>query len=349
MPARTYPTYLVGDKKQITWSKKLLDLTGQKYGRWTVVKMAPRRKGKTFWECVCECGTVKEVRTGGLRNGISKSCGCWNNEQIRLVDHGMKDSPEWKSWSDMKQRCLNPNNKSYEHYGGRGIVVCERWKDNFVDFYSDMGPCDGDTIERIDVNGNYEPGNCKWIPHPLQARNKTTTRRITAFGREQLFSDWARELDMDPSLLHYHLKVGKTIEQIVNELNPEPRVCVCGDTYIPSMERQEFCSSKCKEIQRQKRRLAEQREKKACMFLVIKGEGKNKRYARTDKPTGFKWIVSKMWASTFFKNDAEIVAQKMGDGAIIEQRGLFVRENEYANMPIEKNGDGNMVARWRPV
>jgi hypothetical protein len=335
---------------QRAWrSTKFIDLTGHKYGRWTVLKMAPRRGALIFWECVCECGVVKEIRGCNLRSGISKSCGCLNYEVIHGVDHGMTGSREYGCWINMRDRCSNPKNTHWKMYGGRGITVCQRWQRSFHNFYADMGPSNGLTIERIDVNGNYEPDNCKWIPASEQAWNKTNSRKIIAFGEEKLFIEWARFLDIDASLLHYHLRTGKTMEYIIEERKPVKKLCFCGESFFSIKEDQRFCSRKCMQIERGKRRNKEKQEREASQFLVTKGEGKLKRYARRNKPptTGFKWIESKMWATKFLKEDAEKVAQQLGDGATIEQRGLFVRVKEYANMPIEKTGNGKLVARWR--
>ncbi len=323
--------YLLRPGNRAWRSTKLLDLTGHKYGRWTVLKIASRRGRHIYWECVCECGVVKDISRCSLRNGFSKSCGCLNEEVVHGIEHGMTRSPEWVAWINMRTRCLNQNNNHWRNYGGRGIKICQRWLDSFVNFYADMGPSNGMTIERDDVNGNYEPNNCRWIPSEDQSRNKTTTRKITAFGREQLFIDWARELDMKPSHLHYHLKTGRTIEEIVKFLNPDEKICVCGSHFMPTLPWQEFCTRECKEVQRQKRRLRQRRDTKSCMFMVVRGAGESKRYARCNPTTGeWKWIKSKMWAAILPHNDAVIMVEKLGAAAFIEQRGVFIRDKEYA-------------------
>jgi hypothetical protein len=117
----------------------------------------------------------------------------------------------------MISRCNNPNNPRFERYGGRGIKVCHRWLASFSDFMQDMGPRPkGLTIERIDNDGDYEPGNCRWATNREQQRNKRSNRIIFGFGKSQLLVDWARDLHMSASLLHYHLKRGRTVEQIAN-------------------------------------------------------------------------------------------------------------------------------------
>lgn len=329
---------------------RAIDLNGRKFNRLLVIGKGPRKNGFIYWFCRCDCGNERTLRTSALTSGNTKSCGCWNTEVIKQVDHGMTHSPEWNSWIAMKSRCLNPDILDYHNYGGRGISICQRWLDSFQNFYADMGPSEGLTIERIDVNGNYEPSNCTWIPRGEQSRNKRTTRRITAFGEEKLFVDWARDLDLDPSLLHYHLEQGKTMEQIIEERKPIEKLCSCGKTYSTIKPSQLFCTDDCKEDQRRARRLKEKRERDANMFMVVIGDGIKKRYVRGNKPPlgGFKWIKSKMWAAFFPKEDAEIVAQQMGNGATIEQRGIFIREDAYRNMPLRSEGIGKMVARWRP-
>lgn len=166
----------------------------------------------------------------------------------------MKRSREHQCWLNMKDRCLNPDNKRYANYGGRGITICQRWLDSFEAFLVDMGPSHGLTIERKDVNGNYEPTNCIWLPSRLQALNKTNNRIITGFGRSHHLTEWAAFLKITPALLHYHLNTGKTIEQIYEELNPAESICICGQSFTPKRKWQTYCTDKCKEEQRAKRR-----------------------------------------------------------------------------------------------
>jgi hypothetical protein len=160
----------------------LIDLTGKRFGRWTVVAYARGQK----WHCVCDCGTRRVVRGQCLRTGESRSCGCLHKELVkaRHTKHGMCGSREYHSWQSMKARCLNPNNPNYEKYGGRGIRPCEEWLP-FVPFFADMETRPpGCSLDRIDVNGNYEPSNCRWADAKQQARNQRPRRARTVKRRK---------------------------------------------------------------------------------------------------------------------------------------------------------------------
>jgi|SRR5699024_2311953 len=151
-----------------------MDLTGQKFGRWQVIRRGENQDNRVAWYCKCDCGNTGTVDTRRLVKGRSKSCGCLAREVNTKHGHNTTEgsSSEYNSWHQMKQRCLNPNDKRYHDYGGRGIKVCERWMD-FNNFLEDMGkkPSPNHSIDRIDNNGDYEPSNCKWSDDYEQQRN----------------------------------------------------------------------------------------------------------------------------------------------------------------------------------
>lgn len=154
------------------------DLVGNKYGRLTVISRAESKTRRIKWNCICECGNTSIVSGENLMSGHTKSCGCLLSE--RITSHGKSHNRIYKVWSGMKARCSNKNNLAYKDYGGRGIKVCEKWANSFEEFYKDMGDeyRNGLEIDRINNDGNYEPGNCRWVTRKVNSRNKRTTRVI---------------------------------------------------------------------------------------------------------------------------------------------------------------------------
>ena len=203
------------------------DLTGLKFGRLTVLKRveSPLYKcGKhpVSWLCECDCGNTKIAQSRNLKAGITKSCGCYYTEvSSHHPKHGLSGTRLESIWRTMKQRCNNPNSKSYKYYGGRGIKICEEWnKPSGVECFAEWalanGYKDNLTLDRINTNGNYEPSNCRWVTMREQNRNSNKNVFVTYRGETKILSDWARELNIPYSTIRYKVKNGKTIDEIVD-------------------------------------------------------------------------------------------------------------------------------------
>lgn len=200
---------------------------GNRYGRLIVIKQDGFKYGRfASWKCKCNCGNIKSIAGQSLRSGKTNSCGCLNREIKRVqaislnFKHGDTSgfiwSKEYIVWHGMLQRCNNPNNKDYKHYGGRGIRVCERWLHSFRNFLNDMGrkPSSEYSIERMNNDFGYGPSNCCWATRKKQGHNRRTCRNITFSGKTQILKEWAHELQISPTTLDYRLKkwqIGKAL------------------------------------------------------------------------------------------------------------------------------------------
>lgn len=199
---------------------------GQRFGKLVVVGRVEPGAGRTHrawrdkWSCMCDCGRTCAVDGGNLRRGQTQSCGC-----LRVVQrtHGKSATPTYTSWKSMRARCHNPSSVSFPYYGGRGIVVCDRWNASFEAFLADMGerPSLAHSLDRIDPAGPYSPENCRWATGRVQANNKTTSRCLTYQGRTQTLAQWGRERGIPAGTISSRLDRGWVVEDAIATSIPD--------------------------------------------------------------------------------------------------------------------------------
>lgn len=189
---------------------------GNKFGKLTAIEFRYKsEKHYQFWLFKCECGNEKVICVSDAKRGKIKSCGCIR-ERGGNLKHGMFGTRIYRSWCSMKERILNPDNKSYKDYGGRGITICEEWL-NFENFYRDMGEMpENKTLDRIKNNLGYCKSNCKWSTPLQQANNKRNNRLLTFKGKTQNVKQWAKELGIKYTTLQGRIKRGWTDERALN-------------------------------------------------------------------------------------------------------------------------------------
>ena len=193
------------------------NLIGQRFGRLTVINTY-RKDGRRYCLCSCVCGTVKEIREDAIKSGVTVSCGCYGREaRLKATrKHGLSKCsknyhPLYAVWDGMIQRCTNPNHKGYHLYGGRGITVCDEWRNDFMSFYRwaiANGYKKGKQIDRIDNDGNYCPENCRWVTVAENARNKRNNVLVEFRGKTMVLQDVANITGINPSTLYYRHKKG---------------------------------------------------------------------------------------------------------------------------------------------
>lgn len=199
---------------------KANDLTGRRFGKLTVLSLAGLNKhGSYMWLCECDCeiGKTKVINGSSLLSGHTTSCGC-----SRGIEHGLSKTKEYHEWCKIKSRCRRENDKRYKNYGARGIDVCDSWYDSFQSFYDDVSTLPhfrepGYSIDRIDNDGDYEPGNVRWADSITQQNNKTDNVRITYNGETHTRMEWSRILDIPYETLRYRLNKGWSIERAFTE------------------------------------------------------------------------------------------------------------------------------------
>lgn len=205
---------------------KLHDLTGQKFGLLTVVGLADTETRKTYWVCRCDCGNMKTVRSDSLLCGAIKSCGCLKKKQDKVNlsknhRHKMSGTRIYFEWQGMKARCYNKSDARYADWGGRGITVCDQWKNSFEAFYEwamVSGYQEELSIDRIDNNGNYCPENCRWVTQKEQSRNRRSNINITIGNSTRTLIEWCEIFQVDYANVNakYHRNKNATIDDLFN-------------------------------------------------------------------------------------------------------------------------------------
>ena len=201
-------------------------MIGKIFGRWTVLSRAespksPSGRTRPYWACRCACGTEKAIEGGSLMRRLTRSCGCLQRELLRAPrkhGHAKKGhvSKTWVSWNKMLVRCNNPKADKFAYYGGRGIRVCERW-DEFANFLADMGERPANrTLDRIEVNGNYEPGNCRWATQKEQTRNTRRAHVIEYLGAKMSLAEAAERSGLKYHLVKDRIRAGWTAERALS-------------------------------------------------------------------------------------------------------------------------------------
>lgn len=203
-----------------------IDITGKTFHKLTALNYIFSKNNKQYWLFKCECKKEKTIRKDQVTGGIVKSCGCESKDTRFQITHGIPNEDRtYRSWRRMKNRCLNEKCADYRNYGGRGIKICDRWINSFENFFEDMGERPlRMSLDRINVNGNYEPNNCRWATNEQQCNNTRSNVFISWNGRTQTIMQWAKELNISYARVRYFNKKGQTIGDIVENLHENPEL-----------------------------------------------------------------------------------------------------------------------------
>lgn len=214
---------------------KLIDLTGQRFGRLVVIEQAedyisPKGAKRVRWFCQCDCGNTCVAHGSSLKGRQTSSCGCLQRKRTKEANkskrtHGKKHTRLYHIWTGIKQRCLNQNTKDYLRYGGRGISICEEWKDNFQAFYDWAivhGYQDDLSIDRINNDKGYCPENCRWISNKAQANNRRANHQITHNGETHTITEWSEITGIERCTILWRLKAGWSVEKALT-LKPDKK------------------------------------------------------------------------------------------------------------------------------
>lgn len=190
---------------------RIVDHTNKRFGRLVALSRGPKKDNRptSYWMCACDCGNVVNIRMDHLSSGKIQSCGCIRKEHIGSVNvsHGMSGCSEYGIWENIKKRCYNPKNIGYHRYGGKGIVMCDEWRDSFEAFYRDMGPrpSSAHSVDRRNGKEGYAKNNCHWATHIEQANNTSTNIFFTLDGERKTLAMWCREFDVNYKTVHWLL------------------------------------------------------------------------------------------------------------------------------------------------
>lgn len=203
-------------------------MIGKRFGSYTVLAYdgyrVTSKSRQKMWLCVCDCGTERSVSQGNLKNGNSKSCGCWKADHARewKLTHGMTGTPEYNTWKQMIKRCYNKKARNYRWYGAVGISVCDSWRTDFLAFFNHVGqkPYKAHSIDRYpNRNGNYDPGNVRWATQDQQVDNRDVVVFIEHNGMSMTATQWAKHYGISAQSIRYRYKRGLPMEEVFSVVN----------------------------------------------------------------------------------------------------------------------------------
>jgi hypothetical protein len=203
---------------------KVIDLVGRRFGSWLVLhNTGERRSGHLLWRCLCDCGTERDVSGSNLRNGVTKSCGCKESKRVSKVFgiHRVSKHPLYHIYMGMYYRCYEEHDTSYESYGGRGIYICDEWRENpdkFFEWSLNNGWAPGLSIDRIDNDGCYGPDNCRWTTMKEQNKNRRNTIYVSCEGVKRPLCEVTEELGLDYNVVHKRFRnLGWSLDRALTE------------------------------------------------------------------------------------------------------------------------------------
>lgn len=210
------------------------DLKNQRFGNLVVIERVENLNKKTRWKCICDCGNYKNVLSNHLKSGAITNCGCIKSKQISKANtkHGLSNSRIYRIYNHMKDRCYRKNDKRYKDYGGRGIKICKEWieKENgFMNFYNwamNNGYDENLTIDRIDVNGNYEPDNCRWSTMIQQCNNTRKNRYYEYNGETHTLAEWGRIYNISCKIIRYRIEKNMPSNKIFETRERRKEICI---------------------------------------------------------------------------------------------------------------------------